>query len=132
MGSATVWVLVGAVVVVAVMARLARRGMASHVDSFLRDGDVGALVGRIEALPPATQPTAYHSALLRTWATYERRRAMELIREMGMRVGDASIAQYWIRQALEVEPEIAREVLDEDWLSAFYVPEVAKQCGSFG
>ena len=129
---AMIWSVLAGVIVVAVMARTTRSGLGGHVQAFLKDGDVGALIAHIETLTPDAQPTAYNTALNRIWGSYQRRRAAELVREMGSRVGEASIAQYWIRKTLEVEPEIAHEILDERWLADHYVPEVARQCGSFG
>ena len=128
----TLWSLLAVAAVLAVAAKMLRGGLSGHLRTFMKDGEVGPLVAHIETLPADDQPTAYHTVLTRVWGAYQRRRAAALVREMGMRVGDAAIAQYWIKQVLDIEPEIAREVLDEDWLSAFYVPEVAQQCGAFG
>ncbi len=129
---AMLWSVLAGVVVLAVVARATQAGLGGHVRAFMKSGDVDGLIGHIETLTPDAQPTAYNTALLRVWGAYQRRRATELVREMGSRVGEAAITQYWIRKTLEVEPEIAREILDEDWLERHYVPEVARQCGSFG
>ncbi len=130
--TSTLWLVIAGLALVVVASRFLRGGLGRHVEGFLKDGDVAALVTHIETLAPDAQPTAYNSALLRIWGAYERRGAARLIREMGARVGEASIAQYWIQRTLEVEPEIAREVFDDEWLRSFYDPAVAQKCGSFG
>ncbi len=130
--SSTLWLVLAALALIVVASRFVKGGLGRHVDGFLKTGDVSALVDHIETLDPQEQPTAYNSALLRVWGAYERRGAATLIREMGARVGHAAIAHYWIKRALEVEPEIASEVFDEDWLRDFYDPAVAQKCGSFG
>lgn len=94
--------------------------------------ELGRVVELIDGRPHETQATAYNTAVRSMWDAYERELATRLIREMAHHIPKASIAQYWIKQALEVEPEIAQETLDEDFLREFYSPEVAARCGKFG
>ena len=54
------------------------------------------------------------------------------IRELAARYGDARIAQYWLRQALTVEPAISREIFSRAFVTEHYQPEVAAQCGPVG
>ena len=83
-------------------------------------------------MPANRQPNAYNVAIRSIWDAYQRPLACELVRELGSRHPSARITQYWIKQALEVEPEAARRILGEEFLNDVYRPEVARQCGSFG
>lgn len=130
--STSLWIIIGFVLLLMLAARWQRTGIQRLVAQALDTRDIGPLVDHISQLPRAAQATAYNTAVVRIWDRYDRPLAIEVIRAMAERIGETWIAQYWIRQALEVEPETARELLDERFLGQHYRPEVAQQCGSFG
>jgi hypothetical protein len=55
-----------------------------------------------------------------------------LVLELARNHGSANIAQYWIRQVLTVEPQMAKEKFSKDFLRNHYQPEVAVKCGQIG
>ncbi len=95
-------------------------------------GDVTALASAISEMEGTAREDAFNSATKQLWGGYHRAQACALITAMGDRLGDTKILQYWIKQALEVEPEEATQAFDEDFLLRIYRPAVAQQCGSFG
>jgi hypothetical protein len=131
MGS-TLWIFIGLMALAMVAAWRRRGGLDQVTAQTLASGDIGPLVAHIDQLPRGAQENAYNRAVVRIWDGYERPLAIAVIRAMAERLGETWIAQYWIRQALEVEPEAARDLLDERFLIEHYRPEVARQCGSFG
>ena len=86
----------------------------------------------IDAMRTGDRPTAYHHAIARLWEKFERKLACELIVELAENHHDTHIAQYWLREAMATEPAIARDRFAESFLSEYYKPEVAAQCGKFG
>jgi hypothetical protein len=98
----------------------------------VKSGDLSAVLALIAKKKPAAQPTAFNQAIRLLWDKYERRLALKLIKELAARHGDARIAQYWLRQAITVEPEISHKVLSRAFMAEHYQPEVAAQCGPVG
>jgi len=130
--SAVIWVGIAGVLVLLVLwgrfapsaAHLARRAA--------RSGDLGPVLSALAKKRPAAQPTAFNQAIRLLWDMDERPLALELVKELAARHGDARIAQYWLHQALTIEPAIARKVLSRDFVTRHYQPEVAAQCGPVG
>ncbi|PJB37426.1 MAG: hypothetical protein CO108_21210, partial [Deltaproteobacteria bacterium CG_4_9_14_3_um_filter_63_12] len=94
--------------------------------------DLAPLVQHLSKFRGDTCPTAFNQAVKQMWDQYERPLAVDLIKRCANFVSTSSIGQYWIRQVLEVEPELADEAFDSDFLATYYNPEVAKQCGKVG
>lgn len=94
--------------------------------------DLSPLIALLESVPENRRATCYDQAVKQLWSAYERPLAAQLVRAMAPKTSADKISQYWIRQVLEVEPELARETFDDSFLSSFYVPEVAAQCGKVG
>jgi hypothetical protein len=130
----SVWILAGMVALLALMMLWSRLApsLAGLVRQAARTGDLGPVLDAIEKKRPAARPTAFNYAIRLLWDRYERRLAMDLVRELAARHGDARIAQYWLRQALTAEPEISRTVLSRAFVAEHYRPEVAAQCGPAG
>jgi hypothetical protein len=97
-----------------------------------RERSVAPLVDAVEAVRPAARTSNYNHAIRQLWDDYDRALAIELVRELARRHGDSLIAQYWLRQALQVEPELASRLLTQEFLDRHYVPEVAARCGPVG
>ena len=104
--------------------KLARRAASS--------GDLAPVFAALNEKRPAAQPTAFNHAIRLLWDADERPLALELIKELAARHGDARIAQYWLRQALTVEPAISGKVFSRAFVTEYYQPEVAAQCGPVG
>lgn len=125
-------VLVGVVLVAIIFGQTRASGVAREAQRAVKTGDVDPLREHIAQLPADVQPDAWNQAVQMVWNSYERAVALRVIRAMATAVAGASIAQYWLRQALEIEPELAQDVFDDDFLSTYYQPEVARACGKFG
>ncbi len=101
-------------------------------DRAAREGDLSPVLAAIEKRPQSAQPTAYNHAIRRFWDGFQRPLAVELIRVLATNYGTTRITQYWLRQVQQVEPKLARELLGQEFLKTYYLPEVAAQCGPVG
>ena len=128
------WIWAGSVAVVVLVMLWSR--FAPSIGNLVRQaassGDLGPVLAALKKKRPAAQPTAFNHAIRLLWDVHERQLALELIKELAARHGDARIAQYWLRQALTVEPAISRKVLSRAFVTEHYQPEVAAQCGPVG
>jgi hypothetical protein len=97
-----------------------------------KTGDLAALLATLTKKRPGVQPTAFNHAIRLLWEMDERRLALELVKELAARHGDAKISQYWLQQALTIEPAIAGTVFSRAFVAEHYQPEVAAQCGPVG
>lgn len=128
------WSWVGAVVAIALLMLWNRfaPSVGGLVRQAVKTGDLSPLVVALTKKRPAAQPTAFNHAIRLLWDRYERRLALELVKELAARHGGAKITQYWLQQALTTEPAISRKVLSRAFVSEHYQPEVAAQCGPVG
>jgi hypothetical protein len=121
------------VVILMVMLR-GRRGPGAH--ALLRRAktteDLDAVIEQASGLAPPTRSLFYQRAIGDLWGQYRRDLAIHMIRAFGAAHDDEKIAQYWLKQAIEVEPALAQKAMEKDYLSAHYRPSVAKQCGLTG
>jgi hypothetical protein len=129
-------VLIGAVlfvVIVLVMVR-GRRGPGAH--ALLRKAkspeDLEPVVAQAAGMPMAARSLFYQRAINDLWADYRRDLAITMIRAFGTAHSGEKIAQYWMKQAIEVEPALAGKLMDKAFLDAHYRPSVAKECGLTG
>lgn len=123
---------VGAVAGAVILQRL-RPSLGREVNQAIKSQDLTSLLSFVRAKEDFdAQATAFNTATRSMWDRYERALAGRFIREMGPGIAKANIAQYWLKQVQEVEPEIARETLDDEFLREFYNPEHAARCGKFG
>jgi hypothetical protein len=130
--SALVWIGVAATLVLLAVWSRAAPSTASLVRRAAKSGDLGPVLAAVNKKRPGAQPTAFNQAIRLLWDLDQRSLALELVKELAARHGEAKIAQYWLRQALTVEPAIARKVLSRDFVAEHYQPEVAAQCGPAG
>lgn len=135
MGSAWIWIILGTATVGLVVGTQWRPvSLQSLLKQAQRSGDLAPLVAFIELREDTERPTLWDQAIGQLWRRYERELATLLIVEAGMRC-DADIVQYWIRQAMEVEPEIAVATFTPEFLSTCFDTQVAARvgrCGSCG
>lgn len=94
-------------------------------------GDITLVVQFIERKAKGSQTTAWDQALTALWNSYHREAAAELAMEAARRT-DAPVVQYWLRQVLEVEPEIAQARFTAEFMLEHFDPEVAASCGRCG
>jgi len=129
-----VWVWVAAVAAIALLALWSRfaPSTASLVRRAAQSGDLDPVLAALTRKRPAAQPTAFNHAIRLLWDMDERPLALQLVKELAARYGDARIAQYWLKQALTVEPVISRKVFSRAFVTEHYQPEVAAQCGPVG
>jgi hypothetical protein len=124
--------IIGVAVVIAIALALSRSSaqntaLSRAVAKAEKTGDVEPLVEAIRQKPSAKQPVEWDQALDTLWQRYARREAAIAIMAAAQQT-DARIIQYWIRQVLEVEPEIANDVFDQAFIDEYFDPEVAAQC----
>jgi hypothetical protein len=130
--SVVIWAgIVAAIVLLVLWSRFAP-SPANRVRQAAKSGDLGPLLAALDKKRPAAQPTAFNQAIRLLWDLGERRLALQLVKELASRHGNARIAQYWLKQALTVEPAISRKVFSRDFVARHYQPEVAAQCGPVG
>jgi hypothetical protein len=106
--------------------------LAKTVRRAVKTRDLQSVLGAIEKKRPTARPTAFNQAIRLLWDMDERRMALDLVKELAERHGDARIAQYWLREAMTTEPGIARRVFTRAFVAEHYRPEVAAQCGPAG
>ncbi|MEL6179418.1 MAG: hypothetical protein AAFS10_10715 [Myxococcota bacterium] len=125
------WLGVGVLVIGFVAAGSRPGRLKRALQHARRTGELAPVVEAIERTPRPSQPNAWDQALSELWRAYERELAARLVMEAARR-SDADIVQYWIRQVLEVEPEIAREVFTPSFVNEYFDPLVASRCGRGG
>jgi hypothetical protein len=89
------------------------------------------LVAYIQAQPAPLRADLWDQALGQLWQRYER----ELVARTLVQVApnnDAKIIQYWMKQVLEIEPEIAQAYFTQEFMDVAFKPEIAAQCGRCG
>jgi hypothetical protein len=130
--SAWIWVGAVALVVFVVLWNRFAPSVGKLARRAAKSGDLGPVLSALAEKRPAAQPTAFNHAIRQLWDSHERELALELVKELAARHGDARIAQYWLRQALTVEPAISGRVFSRAFVTEHYQPEVAAQCGPVG
>lgn len=128
-----VWVFGGAIAL-ALLAWVSRGsgGLERAISEALNSHEAGPLREVLGGMDARAKPTAYNQAIARLWDKFERNLACDLIADLAQQCHEADITQYWIQRAIQTEPAIARERFSEDFLSAYYRPDIAARCGKFG
>lgn len=127
----TTWIgiAIGAVIVGFVLrSAFSGTSIKAATDLARETGKIELLVEAIEARPESEQATHWDHAIDSLWNSYAREEAARLTMEAAPRC-DSDAIQYWMRQVLEVEPEIASNVFTPEFLDEFFKPEIAAQCG---
>ena len=128
------WIWIGVVAAIALLALWSRFAPSTGnlVRRAAKGGDLGPVLAALAKKRPSAQPTAFNHAIRMLWDMDERPLALQLVKELAARHGDTKIAQYWLKQALTVEPAISRKVFSRNFVAEHYQPEVAAQCGPAG
>jgi hypothetical protein len=129
---AWIWIGLVAIILFLVLRSRLAPSIGSLATQAAKTGDLAPLLEGLEKKSPSAQPTAFNEAIRTLWNAHERRPALELIKELAVRHRDAKITQYWLGQALTIEPEIAVKVYSRTFVAEHYQPEVAAQCGPAG
>jgi hypothetical protein len=123
---------VGAGVLALLVLSILRPNLDRLVARAVASGELGELQRSIEKRREGAQPAAYNYAIRRLWDAYHRELAARLARELARNFGTVPISQYWLQQVLQVEPAIASQQFDKEFLATYFVPEVAARCGKAG
>ncbi len=91
--------------------------------------DLAGLLDAARKLPYKQRSRFFQEAINWLWNNWQRPLAARLAREFAEQHGAEKIAQFWLRQVMEVEPREAQRNFDKRFLESYYRPEVAKQCG---
>ena len=123
-------------IVVLVVAILLFNFTGNKVSKAIREArrtkDIKPLLAAVDADESVDVPTVLNSVIKSFWDSYERETATSLIRALLERNDKASISQFWLKTVREVEPEIARKQLGEEFITAHYCEEIAAGCGGCG
>lgn len=126
--------LMAAVVVALVVGYfVTRRGLAPGagklVDAAIEQGSVAPIVEAAGQLGPVQRSALFQQALTILWEEFQRPLAVQLAKEYAAEHSDEKICQFWLKQAMEVEPLSAKKTFDDTFLKTHYRPEVAACCG---
>ena len=130
--SAVMWMVVGGVVIGVVMYLFRPSALGRAVTTTLSTGKLEPILVVIEKKPQSQQATHFNIAIKRLWDNYEREMAIRLVKEMAKRLSDTTIAQYWMRHVIEVEPGLAKKAFDQRFIQTYFKPDVAAQSGKVG
>lgn len=126
------WLISGVLALAWVIHRLRLPNLDKAAAEAARRGDIDILIQAINRRGIYSRPAAYHHALRYLWHNYQRPLAAKLAHHLASNHVESAIAQYWIKEILSIEPQIARKVFDKKFLQTYYHPEVAAQCGPAG
>lgn len=127
-----IWWIALAVIGLGFVVRAVGTGkLASAIEEARETGEVAGIVAAIEDQPEKKHPNLWDQAIGALWESYHRPAAMALM-VAGARRSDAPIVQYWLKKAMEVEPEMAEEEFSDEFLESYFQPSVAAQCGRVG
>ena len=126
---AIAWVIIGAVLTIFFIWRLLIPSLDKIVDQAVKQKDLDVIEQAIKKRSENSRPTLYNHAVRRMWDSYQRPMAINLVKNLAENFPDSNISQYWIKQILTVEPGMAKESFSKEFLSNYYKPEVAAQCG---
>lgn len=128
-----VWIAIAAgVIILFLLSKVFMPALDKVVDESARQKDTGPILEAISKMNAGAQPSAYNRAIRRLWNGYQRPLAVELVVELAKNHGNSNIAQYWIKQVMSVEPQMAKQKFSKQFLKEHYQPEVAAKCGQVG
>lgn len=124
-----VWIAMAVALFFVIWRRIFLTDLERVVDQALDKKDMEIILNTIRKEKPDKRPTEFNYAIHRLWEGYHREEATELVKEFAKDHAVTPIAQYWLKQVLTTEPDIARETMSSDFVKTYYQPEVAAQCG---
>lgn len=124
----SVWLLGLALVLAAWAWSRLRVDVLALADTAARTGDASPVLHALRK----SDATEYHRVMRRLWDGYHREVAVAVAMDLARRHQEAPVSQFWLKQYIQNEPEIASAHLDDAFMAAFFDPAVAAKCGSFG
>ena len=125
------WIIIGVVGLVILFRVLSPSRLQAALKKARSSGEVAGIVAAIEEAPEKKHPNLWDQTIGTLWQEYHREAALALMMAAAIR-SEAPIVQYWLKRALEVEPELCQEIFTEDFLSEYFRPDVAAKCGRTG
>jgi hypothetical protein len=129
---AIAWAAIAVAIAVVILWKMVSPSIDKTVDRAIGDKNIAAVVEAIGKQRVDAQPTLYNHAIRRLWDTYERELATELIKEFAKQHHTENIAQYWLKQVAQAEPNLATTILTKPFFDSYFLPEVANRCGPAG
>jgi hypothetical protein len=99
------------------------------VDLAIEDRDPSPILKAAESIPPQKRSQFFQQAITMLWENFERPLAIAVARTFAEQHSGEKICQFWLKQAMEVEPTEARKHFDEGFLKTHYNPDLAACCG---
>lgn len=126
------WWLIVVVVGLVLLFRIMSPGrLAAAMDQARENAEIAGIVAAIEEQPEKKHPNLWDQSIGTLWQEYHREAALALMVAAAIR-SDAPIVQYWLKQAMDVEPQLAEEYFSQEFLDEYFRPSVAARCGRAG
>lgn len=122
------WVFIAIAAIVVALRMMGTSNLSSALKEMKKTGEVKAVVAAVLATPEGKQPTMWDQAIGTLWRQYDRDEAMVVMMEAARR-SDAPVIQFWLKNAMEVEPELANAHFTEEFLTKYFRADVAARCG---
>ncbi len=119
---------IGILAVFAVVSSIRGKKLTKAMDEAIQTKSLAPLSRLADMLDEEKRPVFYQQAITRLWEDYHRDLSIGLVREYVEKHTSDTMAQFWLRQALEVETASARKQMDDNFIATYFVPEVAKDC----
>ena len=132
MTTSTLFIIIAVILVGVVAWRFMIPSLAGVISAAREQRDIKPIIEAVSKIRESARPTAYNHAIRQLWDAYERELAIELVKELARNHHESLIAQYWLKQVLQVEPKLATKAMSREFLNRYYRPEVAAQCGPVG
>ncbi|MDX9722124.1 MAG: hypothetical protein RBU37_15390 [Myxococcota bacterium] len=87
--------------------------------------NIDALYGLLLEVQGGARQNAFEIAMRKMWDAYERELAIDLLKKMVPHLNDAPVMHTWLRNVIEIEPELARKKFDKAWLKATFKAHLA-------
>jgi len=126
--------IVAAVIGFVVLLWMMNQGVsvARAVSEAVAAKDIAPITETAKNLPEQQRSQFFQEATTQLWDGWHRDLAAKVAKEFVIQHPEERICQYWLHKVMEVEPETAGEILDEDFLKNYYLPEVGAACGVKG
>jgi len=108
------------------------------VKKAIKTKDISQIVEFLLEVKGNARQNAFEVAMRKLWDLYERELAIDILKKMVPHLDDAPVMHTWLRNVLEIEPELARKKFDKVWVKATFKehlaakPAAAKKAGPLG
>lgn len=131
--SPSMWLaLIAGAVAILLLYRVVKTPLNKVVDTAAEKQETAMILEAINGLRQSARPAGYNRAIRRLWDRYHRSLAVELVKELARKHAEIPIAQYWLKQVITVEPNLARSKFNKKFLHTYYQPEIAAKCYHVG